>query len=104
MVVFGGGSASAPWLRAKARSLRLPVFRFAAGEAVARSAAVIAGVAAGWWPARRRRPSPRSSRCQALLERNGGFEALPGMYERLLQVVAHRPRTRTVTTVDGQVQ
>lgn len=50
MVVFGGGSASAPWLRAKVRSLRLPVLRFAAGEAVARGAAIIAGVAAGWWP------------------------------------------------------
>lgn len=50
MVVFGGGSVSDPWLRAKARSLRLPLVRAAAGEAVARGAAIIAGVAAGWWP------------------------------------------------------
>lgn len=50
MVVFGGGSGSAPWLRAKARSLRLPVLRSTAGEAVARGAAITAGVAAQWWP------------------------------------------------------
>lgn len=50
MVVFGGGSTSRPWLRAKARSLHLPVLRSTAGEAVARGAAIIAGVAAGWWP------------------------------------------------------
>jgi len=50
MVVFGGGSTSRPWLRAKARSLHLPVLRSTAGEAVARGAAITAGVAAGWWP------------------------------------------------------
>ncbi|MDP8970653.1 MAG: FGGY family carbohydrate kinase [Actinomycetota bacterium] len=50
MVVFGGGSASGPWLRAKARSLRLPVLRSTAGEAVARGAAITAGVAVEWWP------------------------------------------------------
>lgn len=50
MVVFGGGSTSVPWLRAKARSLRLPMLRSTAGEAVARGAAISAGVAAGWWP------------------------------------------------------
>ncbi len=50
MVVFGGGSTSDPWLRAKARSLQLPVLRSAAGEAVARGAAITAGVSAGWWP------------------------------------------------------
>ncbi len=50
MVVFGGGSASDPWLRAKARALRLPVLRATASDAVARGAALTAGVAAGWWP------------------------------------------------------
>ena len=50
MIVFGGGSVSIPWLRAKARSLRLPVLRLAASEAAARGAAITAGVAAGWWP------------------------------------------------------
>ncbi|MQA12967.1 MAG: hypothetical protein GEV09_02030 [Pseudonocardiaceae bacterium] len=49
-VVFGGGSASDPWLRAKATLLQLPVLRSAAGEAVARGAAITAGTAAGWWP------------------------------------------------------
>jgi len=56
MVVFGGGSASTPWLRAKARSLRLPVLRLAGGEAVARGAAIIAGVATGWWPGPQQAP------------------------------------------------
>ncbi|MPZ65849.1 MAG: hypothetical protein GEU83_10160 [Pseudonocardiaceae bacterium] len=50
MVVFGGGATSDPWLRAKARSLRLPVLRCTGGEAVARGAAITAGVAVGWWP------------------------------------------------------
>jgi len=40
----------------------------------------------------------------ALLERRGGLDALPGMYDRLLQVVAARPRTRVVLTVDGEVE
>ena len=56
MVVFGGGSASAPWLRAKARSLRLPVLRSTAGEAVARGAAITVGVAAQWWPGQQQAP------------------------------------------------
>jgi xylulokinase len=51
MVVFGGGSVSPHWLRVKARSLPMPVFRSAGGEAVARGAAVTAGLASGWWPA-----------------------------------------------------
>lgn len=38
-----------------------------------------------------------------LLERSGGPDALPGIYRRLLAVVAARPGTRTVVTVDGQV-
>jgi predicted kinase len=40
----------------------------------------------------------------ALLERSGGLEALPEMYDRLTRVVASRPRTRAVVTVDGQVE
>jgi xylulokinase len=56
IVVFGGGSASGPWLRAKARSLGLPVLRSSAGEAVARGAAITAGVAAQWWPGTQQAP------------------------------------------------
>lgn len=41
---------------------------------------------------------------QALLGRGGGIGALPAMYERLLGVIASRPRTRTVVTVDGQAE
>ena len=48
MVVFGGGTLSDPWLAAKARRLPFPVERAMVG-AVARGAAVHAGVAAGWW-------------------------------------------------------
>lgn len=50
LVVFGGGSDSRPWLRAKAAATALPVWRSPAPEAVARGAALFAGVAAGWWP------------------------------------------------------
>jgi xylulokinase len=50
LVVFGGGSRSRPWARAKAGACRLPVWRSTAGEAAARGAALYAGVAAGWWP------------------------------------------------------
>jgi xylulokinase len=56
LVVFGGGSTSEPWLRAKARALQLPVLRCTAGEAVARGAAITAGVAAGWWPGTQQAP------------------------------------------------
>lgn len=49
LVVFGGGCASEPWLRAKAASLPVPVVRSPVGAAVARGAALSAGVAAGWW-------------------------------------------------------
>lgn len=38
-----------------------------------------------------------------LLERNGGLGGLPQMYERLVQVIAARPATRTVVTVDGEI-
>jgi xylulokinase len=50
VVVFGGGSVSEPWLRAKADALPVPVVRAPVTSAVARGAAVHAGVAAGWWP------------------------------------------------------
>lgn len=50
LVVCGGGSRSPAWLRAKA-SLRpaTTVLRCRSPEAVARGAALYAGVAAGWW-------------------------------------------------------
>lgn len=49
IVVFGGGSVSEPWLRAKAAALPVPVVSSTVTSAVARGAAVHAGVAAGWW-------------------------------------------------------
>jgi xylulokinase len=60
LVVFGGGSRSPVWLRAKAAALGMPVVRGSA-EAVARGAALVAGVAAGWWatPAAGPTPAPR---------------------------------------------
>ncbi len=50
LVAVGGGSRSRPWLRAKAARVGMEVWRSPVGEAVARGAAVAAGVAAGWWP------------------------------------------------------
>jgi len=40
----------------------------------------------------------------ALLERSGGLGALPQMSDRLLEVVACRPRTLTILTVDGEAE
>jgi predicted kinase len=40
----------------------------------------------------------------ALLERSGGVTELPAMYHRLLDMLASRPRTLTVTTVDGEIE
>ena len=60
MVVFGGGSVSEPWLRAKVAALPVPVVRSTATSAVARGAAVHAGVAAGWWPSAAGAPPPVS--------------------------------------------
>lgn len=57
MVVFGGGSRSDPWLAAKARRFPFPVSRSVV-SAVARGAAVHAGVAAGWWNAPDDAPAP----------------------------------------------
>ncbi len=50
LVVFGGGSRSTAWLRAKAAELRVPVVACSVPEAAVRGAALAAGVAAGWWP------------------------------------------------------
>jgi xylulokinase len=50
LVVFGGGSTSEPWVRAKAATLPVPVWRSSAPDAAARGAALHAGVAARWWP------------------------------------------------------
>lgn len=47
LVVFGGGSASAPALAAKSRHLSLPVERAPVEGAVARGAALLGGTAAG---------------------------------------------------------
>jgi xylulokinase len=58
VVVLGGGARSDPWMDAKARRVPLPVWRSTAGEAVARGAAVFAGMAAGWWPSPTAAPRP----------------------------------------------
>ena len=60
MVVFGGGGVSEPWLRGKVAALPVPVVRSTATSAVARGAAVHAGVAAGWWPSEAGAPPPLS--------------------------------------------
>ena len=39
-----------------------------------------------------------------LLDRSGGAGELAAMYDRLLEVVASRPRTLTVTITDGEVE
>jgi xylulokinase len=65
LVVFGGGARSEPWLAAKAARLDVPVWRTAAGEAVARGAAVLAGVVADWWPAAAEAPKPRLAQVAA---------------------------------------
>jgi sugar (pentulose or hexulose) kinase len=58
LVVFGGGSRSAPWLAAKARAAGVPVVRSGLAEAAARGAALAAGAAAGWWPTVSAGPTP----------------------------------------------
>jgi len=50
LIVFGGGSRSAPWMEAKATLTDLPVFRTRVPDAVIHGAACFAGVAAGAWP------------------------------------------------------
>lgn len=39
----------------------------------------------------------------SLLERSGGPAGLPGMVERLIRLVASRPRTIAITTTDGDI-
>jgi xylulokinase len=58
LVIFGGGSRSRPWTRAKAAAVPVAVVRSTATEAAARGAAVQAGVAAGWWPSPAAAPAP----------------------------------------------
>ena len=58
LIVFGGGSRSAPWMKAKAELGDLPVLRTQAADAVVRGAASFAGVAAGWWPSIEEAPAP----------------------------------------------
>jgi xylulokinase len=59
MLVIGGGSQSRPWLRAKAKVVRLPILRPRTNQAVARGAALFAGQAAGWWPSPDADAAPR---------------------------------------------
>ena len=61
LVVFGGGSASEPWLRAKAAAMPVPVVRSRFRSEVARGAALYGGVAAGWWPSADDAPRPPAS-------------------------------------------
>ncbi|MCA1845911.1 MAG: hypothetical protein LC792_22525 [Actinobacteria bacterium] len=58
LVVYGGGASSRPWLAAKAAAVPMPLWRSTAVEAVARGAAVVAGVAAGWWESPASAPVP----------------------------------------------
>jgi xylulokinase len=58
LLVFGGGSRSPVWLRAKAQEVGVPVVRCAVVEAAARGAALAAGVGAGWWPTVAAGPPP----------------------------------------------
>jgi len=57
LIVFGGGSRSDPWMRAKARLANGPVLRARGPDAVARGAACFAGVAAGAWPTVKEAPA-----------------------------------------------
>jgi predicted kinase len=59
------------------------------------------------WRFTRRSEDPQSQGhrdAAALLERGGGVDGLPQMYARLLDVVAKRPATRIVVTVDGEIE
>jgi xylulokinase len=58
LVVFGGGSRSPTWLRAKATACGVSVVGCPMPEAAARGAALAAGVAAGWWPTPADGPGP----------------------------------------------
>jgi xylulokinase len=58
LIVFGGGSRSSAWVRAKAVALELPVVACSVSEAAARGAALAAGVAAEWWTSIAAGPTP----------------------------------------------
>jgi len=58
LVVYGGGASSRPWLAAKAAAVPIPLWRSTAVEAVARGAAIVAGVATGWWESPASGPVP----------------------------------------------
>ena len=60
VVVFGGGSVSEPWMAAKAARLGVPLRRSTVASAVARGAAVHAGVTAGWWESIDQAPAPEA--------------------------------------------
>ncbi|MGH9123313.1 MAG: FGGY family carbohydrate kinase [Acidimicrobiales bacterium] len=63
LVVYGGGSRSRLWLEAKARGRpQVAVWRSKVEEAVARGAALFAGVAAEWWPLVDAAPEPSLER------------------------------------------
>jgi xylulokinase len=49
LVVLGGGANSPAWLRAKDERFDVPVVRAVTSQAVARGAAIFAGISAGWW-------------------------------------------------------
>ena len=79
MVVFGGGSVSEPWHRAKTERLDVPVRRSVGATAVARGAAVHAGVAAGWWASADDAPPPPAlPESPAFTTRRGGRPDRPG--------------------------
>ncbi|MDP8992297.1 MAG: FGGY family carbohydrate kinase [Actinomycetota bacterium] len=58
LLVFGGGSRSAHWMRVKAQVGDLPVLRTRSPDAVARGAACFAGVAGQWWGSVEDAPRP----------------------------------------------
>jgi xylulokinase len=60
LLAIGGGARSGPAMAARARRVALPVRRSTVAEPVARGAALLAGVAAGWWPSMAAVPVPRS--------------------------------------------
>ena len=65
VVGFGGGSVSEPWMAAKAARLEVPLRRSTVASAVARGAAVHAGVTAGWWESIDHAPAPEAQLVRA---------------------------------------
>jgi predicted kinase len=49
-------------------------------------------------------PSAQHREAALLVEQSGGLDELGHMYTRLLEVIAARPSTRIVTSVDGYVE